>query len=609
MKHITTDELKRMSVTEGLVLQGCSGNPDEWVSGINKILTEAGVLLDGAAFSDIYFFEHDGLTNMLFNMDERKLDHDKPGVDGGTNSLSISVRVANSTQCDSMGNRLSQILNLPVTRETFAEALKSIGIDSLSRREYFFYSVESSDPVLDQYLFHLEWDFTELNYLAAKLQSLDGNGFEMIKAAVDDRRHCGSLKDIINLTFPENLNRFDLIPAFSEEQYGDFLITFGMDEHADAFNRLEESEDPEDRALAAHIERLEAHTDKKAFGRTTAREEGGSFTSAGYLTEGNGFEEIYHGLEDVPVKYRVLSAPQEMLFKVENADLSGLLLKIHALGGDYMADAQYNLNVLADRRSSEYLLLVNGRGIFLTEAAHAYRRGSTAFDVWINTSENPDIKAFTIHVTDMHDPRGLIGDLVEIDVAEHQLDLLRNSIHHTSVDAIMKDGSEKSFTPEEWDEMQQIERDRLQSWNRHFDPNDLQAVIRHLDEIRGEHENIGKTVEPETLLSDLNRIYMEKAENPQPDMLRVTLPAAKEMLARGDADVYRLLPGGPEKLNPLDAVKGAGGLWYQNHREFAVKKDNLAGFDQWAQCETEVLTRRQPERESPDQAKSHEPGL
>ena len=31
IKHITTEDLRKMSEKEGLVLQGCGGDPKEWV--------------------------------------------------------------------------------------------------------------------------------------------------------------------------------------------------------------------------------------------------------------------------------------------------------------------------------------------------------------------------------------------------------------------------------------------------------------------------------------------------------------------------------------------------------------------------------------------------
>ena len=36
IKTITTDDLRRMNGKEGLVLQGCGGDPQEWLDGINR---------------------------------------------------------------------------------------------------------------------------------------------------------------------------------------------------------------------------------------------------------------------------------------------------------------------------------------------------------------------------------------------------------------------------------------------------------------------------------------------------------------------------------------------------------------------------------------------
>jgi hypothetical protein len=56
-------------------LQGCDGDLDEWVVGINDTLTEAGILKDDSIFKNISLFEHNGMTNLLFHMDdEPKLD-------------------------------------------------------------------------------------------------------------------------------------------------------------------------------------------------------------------------------------------------------------------------------------------------------------------------------------------------------------------------------------------------------------------------------------------------------------------------------------------------------------------------------------------------------
>lgn len=75
INRITTDELRRMSHSEGLVLQGCGGDPQEWLDGINEILTEENILLNGSKFENCAFFQHDGVTCLLFPFDEKvKLD-------------------------------------------------------------------------------------------------------------------------------------------------------------------------------------------------------------------------------------------------------------------------------------------------------------------------------------------------------------------------------------------------------------------------------------------------------------------------------------------------------------------------------------------------------
>ncbi len=70
----TVDELRKMSNKEGLILQGCGGDLQEWADGINAALTETEILAKGNAFSKIYVFEHKGHTNIMFPFDDVELD-------------------------------------------------------------------------------------------------------------------------------------------------------------------------------------------------------------------------------------------------------------------------------------------------------------------------------------------------------------------------------------------------------------------------------------------------------------------------------------------------------------------------------------------------------
>ena len=70
IQQITKEQLRRMGDQEGLVLQGCGGDPQEWLDGINVILTNEGILKQGAGFEEAYIFRHDDLTCLLFPFKE-----------------------------------------------------------------------------------------------------------------------------------------------------------------------------------------------------------------------------------------------------------------------------------------------------------------------------------------------------------------------------------------------------------------------------------------------------------------------------------------------------------------------------------------------------------
>ena len=74
MNQLSTDDLRRMEGREGLVLQGCGGDLQEWVDGINEILTEEGILQNGSRLTDVSVFQHGSLTNLLFSFEGAELD-------------------------------------------------------------------------------------------------------------------------------------------------------------------------------------------------------------------------------------------------------------------------------------------------------------------------------------------------------------------------------------------------------------------------------------------------------------------------------------------------------------------------------------------------------
>lgn len=63
---ITTDDVRQMQDQEALILQGCGGEPQEWLDGINDLFANEGILLNGTRFQDCSVFQHGGRTCILF---------------------------------------------------------------------------------------------------------------------------------------------------------------------------------------------------------------------------------------------------------------------------------------------------------------------------------------------------------------------------------------------------------------------------------------------------------------------------------------------------------------------------------------------------------------
>ncbi len=74
IKNISLHELREMNSSEGLILQGCGGDLQEWVDGINDMLTESEILRNGSRFEKAYTFKNEGFTCLLFPFDDVQLD-------------------------------------------------------------------------------------------------------------------------------------------------------------------------------------------------------------------------------------------------------------------------------------------------------------------------------------------------------------------------------------------------------------------------------------------------------------------------------------------------------------------------------------------------------
>ncbi len=72
--QITTDQLRRMNNSEGLIIQGCGGDLQEWVDGINGMLTETKILQNGSKFTECFSFQNDDLTCIMFSFKNMEIN-------------------------------------------------------------------------------------------------------------------------------------------------------------------------------------------------------------------------------------------------------------------------------------------------------------------------------------------------------------------------------------------------------------------------------------------------------------------------------------------------------------------------------------------------------
>lgn len=66
VKYINAEELCRMNGQEGLVLQGCGGDSQEWLDGINELLTEDGIILTEQSLKMLWFLRMESLLIYVF---------------------------------------------------------------------------------------------------------------------------------------------------------------------------------------------------------------------------------------------------------------------------------------------------------------------------------------------------------------------------------------------------------------------------------------------------------------------------------------------------------------------------------------------------------------
>lgn len=500
-----------------------------------------------------------------------------------TQGISISTTIRHKNSIGSV------TIDFPTTTEKFQEILRSIDVENGKIRVNHY---ETSISKLQNYLpkqITLD-EISELNYIALRLKDMSETELEIFGAVIESGKHCNSLQEIINID--KNLEIFDLQPAYTEKQYGDFLIESKMDEFHELYSRFENSTDPLERLFLSHSIHFDAKIDAVDYARYVIEKENGVFSEYGYLTQNDNFRNIYRGAHDLPEEYRLGNHKPEVL-RLENVEIVNFLLKAYALSGTYTSfDVFQNLHTLANLKNTEYLILMDERSLILVEAVNVYRFGTAEYDLFTQAEKKADAKIFAIHLTNNLDD-SIRGDVVTRNVTDHCKDILNYSIKPIYVDIIPKFGPLQTYNYHEWEKISTFNQENIRSITRHFDSNDIQDVHQHLKDLLEKDISVSTTVDERTFLYQLNEKYKEKASSSKPDMFRITNHVAKKMLINGDTAVYRPTADILEKLRPIDAVKSTGDITSSRDQEFLIKADDVQGFNTWVSREIKSFKRQQ----------------
>ena len=192
------------------------------------------------------------------------------------------------------GNLVGEWVKFPTTEEELKKVFERIGIEPGAPDEYgghyeewFITDYDCYVPGLTEVAQLGEYEnLDELNYLASKLMELDDCELDRLEAAMEVADETGNVKDIINLI--DNPEKYEVYPGIENDEdlgryYADEMVYIHLtDEVRDYF-------------------------DYEAYGRDMAINDGGHYTSYGYVKDSQDpFKEYYNGEpENIPEEYRI----------------------------------------------------------------------------------------------------------------------------------------------------------------------------------------------------------------------------------------------------------------------------------------------------------------
>ena len=276
---------------------------------------------------------------------------------------------------------------------------------------------------------------------------------------------------------------------------------------------------------------------------------------------------------------------------VRDTDLGVFAYELHILAGDFLRESEFNLRSLAANTGPDSIAVMGKKHIWLADALSAYYPTGELYRMAAMT-EYPGARAFLFH-TERKEGGRLYGDVLMTDLDTLRQDIERNTLCPYGVSMEYRDGTKAEAGIEKWESMELCEKDALKTWRYLYAPEQVTEWQYRYSNRFSQWKEQSFSYMPQDLEERLNVEYMEAAQNPDMDMYRIPLGTAKQMLLDG-GPVYRLFPGGPEKLPPIAAVTG---LWYENYREFAVRPEDLGAVDRLVRRETDRIMGIRPQHD------------
>ena len=283
--------------------------------------------------------------------------------------------------------------------------------------------------------------------------------------------------------------------------------------------------------------------------------------------------------------------PLPQIHLVHDTDLGIFAYELHILAGDFQRESEFNLRSLAANTGPDSIAVMGKKHIWLADALSAYYPTGELYRMAAMT-EYPGARAFLFH-TERKEGGRLYGDVLMTDLGTLWQDIERNTLYPYGVSMEYRDGTKAEAGIEKWESMELCEKDALKTWRYLYAPEQVTEWQYRYSNRFSQWKEQAFSYMPQDLEERLNVEYMEAAQNPDMDMYRIPLGTAKQMLLDG-GPVYRLFPGGPEKLPPIAAVTG---LWYENYREFAVRPEDLGAVDRLVRRETDQIMGIRPQHD------------